>query len=182
MKRLWLTVAALALASVVSARGGQGRMERVVGRVLRDPVIAARAGIDEKDVNRLRQAYFTHRKEVARLWGQLRLAEIELQEAKSAAVPDLDDIDTRIEKVSSLRTALEKSRVRFELSVREIVGRETLSKLRHAAWRAPAGRTCHRQRGRARLRQGGGPLAEGMGNGPDQPVENPGDLIASPEL
>ncbi|RKX33016.1 MAG: hypothetical protein DRP22_01310 [Verrucomicrobia bacterium] len=181
MKRLWLMFAAIALVSTVSARGGQGRIERVVRSVLRNPDVAARVGIEEKAVNRLRQAYFAHRKKVARLQGQLRLAEIELQEARTAAQPDLDEIDARIEKIGSLRTELQKSRVRFELRLREILGPEALSKLRRAACRGPAKRIHRRWRGHRGFRAGDGPLAESMGDGPRGEGDIPEDLIVPPE-
>jgi Spy/CpxP family protein refolding chaperone len=128
--------------------GGMGFMA-----ILQDEDLAREFGLTDKQIDAAQAAAKEHRKQAIRLRGDVELARMELQELMDSDKPDREAVMKAVDKVGATELALEKSNVDLKLQLRDIVGADTMKKIR-AKMREE--RQERRQEDQRRGPQGGG--------------------------
>jgi Spy/CpxP family protein refolding chaperone len=158
------------------ARGERWERRRnfSLARLLSDPQIQQKVGVTADQVAKIRQEESTFRKTEIRQRADVAVQRIDLRDLLAAQTPDRSAIDAKLQQVSAAQLAMEKSRIDFQLNMKQALTPDQREKLRQAL----------RERWQARRGgRGEGPGRPGArldeGPGPDEPV---GQLEASPAL
>jgi Spy/CpxP family protein refolding chaperone len=151
-------------------RGGRGRGEFGLSRLLSDPEIQQKIGISAAQVAKIKEQESAFRKSEIRERADLEVKRVELRDLLSAETPDRSAVDSKLQEVSAAQLAMAKSRVDFRLDMKNALTADQREKLRQAV----------RDRWQSRGRRGpGGPAQRGPnGAGPGgnaQPSPNPGE-------
>ncbi len=125
------------------ARGPGGGMGFGFGWILHDTDKAKELGVTDEQIATLREDGYKHQQEMIKLRADLELARMEIGRLVDADKPDTAAIDKAIDTVSGIEAQIEKSRVHFMIRVKEVLGEDTMAKIK-AAMRAR-----HDQNGRA---------------------------------
>jgi len=120
--RQWILTGILVVGFGMAVQARPFPAGRVVGRLVRDPALAEEVGLDQNEVTKLRKLYFQSRRAVARLEAKLRLAQIELEEARVGEAPDVEKLDAIVDRIGALRAELQKQRLHFDLEVGKLLG------------------------------------------------------------
>ncbi|HEY8240986.1 MAG TPA: periplasmic heavy metal sensor [Kiritimatiellia bacterium] len=159
---------------------GQGG-HRGLQALLQNEALARELGVTDAQLDAVRDALYANKTAGVKLHGDAELARIELHRLMEAESPDRDAVMKAIEKAGAAEIAIRKSEVGLKLKVREIVGTETLKKIRTQMREQAAQRGGERhgqrpgQGPRGQQRDGAGPV--------DQPgAQFNGDGIQPPEF
>ena len=90
----------------------------------------AELNLSENQRERIAEVRESHQRERIQSQADLKLARLELRKLMRAEDPDQDAIDDQIDRMSSIRAEMMKSRVGQRLEVREILTPEQLNQLR----------------------------------------------------
>lgn len=180
-------VAALACASVALAEpgfgagrggGGDGRGPRhdgpgpgmILHRVLDNPELAKKVGLTDQQVADLKASVLATQKQMIKLRSDVELAELEVRRLMDENPVDRDALMKAIDVAGAAQLAVRKAGVEERLKVREIVGQETLDKIRELVADRIADRRGGegRREGRGERREGRGQRGEGQGVGQGQ--------------
>ena len=127
------------------------------GPLLNNPELAAELGVTPEQVTALREAQYEQRKQTITLRSEVQLARLEVKKLMDAEPVDEAAVLAAVDAAGAKATALKKSAIQHMLKVREIVGQETLQKLRAHM------RDQFRERRQGFRNEGGG---QGPGRGP----------------
>lgn len=116
--------------------------------LVRNEEAAKKLGVTEDQLSQLRE--ITYQGEVQQIRGRadLEIAQIELRRLIDSAKPTEEAIGQAVDKISALEAQLQKARIGEMLKMRQILGEETLGKIRDAM------RDQMRERGMDRDRRG----------------------------
>jgi Spy/CpxP family protein refolding chaperone len=137
--------------------GGQG-----LQAILKDEQLAKQLGMTDAQIEAVHDAAYANRKDSVKLRGDAELARIDLHKLMEADTPDLDAVMKAVEKSGAAETALHKSEIALKLKIREIVGADTMKKIR-AHMREVAGQKFQDRRNGPPGRGPGGPQGQGPG-------------------
>ena len=183
---VWMTVVAatLAVASVALAeprgrggadgdrgRGGPGGRGAAIGWLLHNEEAAREAGVTDEQLGQLKDAFYKARQSAIKLRAELDLARLELSRLMDEESPDEAALDKAVDQVSAIEAQLQKARIKEQLSVRAILGEETLAKVREQMQERMRGRRGDGQR-RGGRGQGQG-FQRGQGMCPMMPMPAP---------
>mgnify|MGYP001278469078 CR=1 FL=1 len=155
MKKIWVATLVMAMAGLsMSAwaepgegRGGgpEGRRAmgpggpgdgaamgaRILQRLLDNPEKMKEFGITEEQAATLQTSFYELEKKMVTLQSDVELAQVELRRLMDADAPDKAAVLAAVEKAGAARTAIQKATVEQRLTVREIVGADTMKKIKH---------------------------------------------------
>lgn len=132
----------LALAGVALAEPGPGGAERHGGpggpggpggglmALIQDEARAKELGLTDQQIAAAQEAARTHRKASIALRGNAELAQMELQDLMEDETSSREAVMKAVEKVGAAELALEKSKVELRLQLRDILGADTMKKIR----------------------------------------------------
>ena len=98
--------------------------------LLRNPDVAKKAGVTDEQIAALKTAHYEAEKQRIDLQRDAQVARLEVKNLLQADATDIDAIHTAIDKAGLAMTAMRKAQVDQQLKVKEILGKETLAKLR----------------------------------------------------
>jgi Spy/CpxP family protein refolding chaperone len=153
-------------------RGGQGRREFGLSRILSNPEIAQKVGVTPEQVAKIRQQETAFRKTAIQQRADLEVKQIDLRDLLAADKPDRAAIDRQLQAISSSRLAMDKSLIDFRLNMKDALTPEQREKLRQAMKDRMQARRGDRRRGGPGGRGQRGP---GAGDGTAAPPANPGE-------
>lgn len=154
MKKIWVATLVMALAGLsmtASAEPGQGRGggpegkramgqggpgggaamgARILQRLLDNPEKMKEFGITEAQASSLQSSFYELEKKMVTLESDAELAQIELRRLMDADAPDKDAVLAAVEKAGAARTAIQKAQVEQRLAVRDVLGDETMNKIK----------------------------------------------------
>jgi Spy/CpxP family protein refolding chaperone len=138
-------------------RGGRGRRESGLSRILSNPEMQQKVGISAEQVAKIRQQESGFRKTAIQQRAELEVKQIDLRDLLAADKPDRAAIDKKLQEISASRLAMDKSRIDFRLNMKDALTPEQREKLKQAMkekWearrgerRGPDGPTGRRQHG-----------------------------------
>lgn len=185
MKKLLIVCTVLGLAAAGSAwaqqcGGPEGRNQRGGGMkgfghgpagiqwLVHNEDAAKKFGVTDDQLSQLRE--LTYQSELAQIKGRadLEIAQMELRRLLDGAKPTEEAVGKAVDKISALEAQLQKARISEMLKAREIVGQETMDKIRDAMKERMRERGMDRNRDRRGDRQGRGP-----GSDDDAPQAGP---------
>jgi Spy/CpxP family protein refolding chaperone len=153
-------------------RGGRGRREFGLSRILSNPEIEQKVGVTPEQVAKIRQQETAFRKTAIQQRADLEVKQIDLRDLLGADKPDRAAIDRQLQAISSSRLAMDKSRIDFRLNMKDALTPEQREKLRQAIKDRAQARRGERRRGGPGGRGERGPGASG---GTAAPPANPGE-------
>ena len=141
MKKLvWLAVVSgLAVSVAAWAQGPKGPRDGdhpggglAFGWILHDTDKAKEFGVTDEQLAKLRDAMYKHEQQMVKTRADLELARMEVRRLAEEAKPDTAAIDKAIDTASGLEAQMEKDRVHFMLQVKQVLGDETVAKIKAA--------------------------------------------------
>lgn len=111
--------------------GGAAMGARILERLLDNPEKMKEFGITETQAATLQKSFYELEKKMVTLQGEAELAQIELRRLMDADAPDKAAVLAAVEKAGAARTAIQKAQVEQRLNVREVLGDETMKKIKH---------------------------------------------------
>ncbi len=156
-------------------RGGHGRREFGLSRILSNPDIQQKVGVTSEQVAKIRQQETAFRKTAIQQRADLEVKQIDLRDLLAADKPDRPAIDRQLQAISVSRLAMDKSRIDFRLNMKEALTPEQREKLRQAIKDRMQARRGEGRRGGPGGRGQSGPGAGGGGGGAVAPPANPGE-------
>ncbi|MGB7730541.1 MAG: periplasmic heavy metal sensor [Candidatus Acidiferrum sp.] len=155
-------------------RGGHGRSEFGLSRMLSNPDIQQKVGVTPEQVAKIRQQETAFRKTAIQQRADLEVKQIDLRDLLAADKPDRAAIDRQLQAISTSRLAMDKSRIDFRLNMKDALTPEQREKLRQAMKERMQAR-----RGEGRRGGPGGRGQRGPGSGKDgaaaPPAAKPGE-------
>ncbi len=145
-------------------------------RLLHDKDVRAKLGVTDEQAVKLEAAFMNSAKTSIKDGADLRIQRLELENLMTAAHVDRAQVDQKINEISALQTALMKNRIDTQLTVKETLTPDQLTKIRE--WRMTQARRFMRQRMQMRpgmmMRRNGPGMGPGMGpRGPQTPPPTP---------
>lgn len=155
MKKIWTAAVVMALAGLSmnawaepgEGRGGGPEGKRAMGpggpgcgaamgarilqRVLDNPEKMKEFGITEEQAASLQTSFYELEKKMVTLESDAELAQIELRRLMDAEAPDKAAVLAAVEKAGAARTAIQKALVEQRLNTRNVLGDETMKKIKH---------------------------------------------------
>jgi Spy/CpxP family protein refolding chaperone len=104
---------------------------RILQRLLDNPEKMKEFGITEEQAATLQTSFYELEKKMVTLQSDVELAQVELRRLMDADTPDKAAVLAAVEKAGAARTAIQKATVEQRLTVREIVGADTMKKIKH---------------------------------------------------
>ncbi len=131
---------------------------------------AKKFGVTDDQLSQLRE--LTYQSELAQIKGRadLEIAQMELRRLLDGAKPTEEAVGKAVDKISALEAQLQKARISEMLKAREIVGQETMDKIRDAMKERMRERAQDRDREGRGDRRGMGPRHDE--NAPAGPPED----------
>jgi Spy/CpxP family protein refolding chaperone len=117
-----LVVAGIALIGSLQTSSAQGWWS--------DEAALKKLDLSEETVQALKDKRYKTQQETAELRGQLRAAQLKLQEILGQEKPDKGEVDKAIEKISDLQTRIKKARVHHMLFAKEQLTPEQRQKIK----------------------------------------------------
>ena len=111
--------------------GGAAMGARILERLLDNPEKMKEFGITETQAATLQKSFYELEKKMVTLQSEAELAQIELRRLMDADAPDKAAVLAAVEKAGAARTAIQKAQVEQRLNVREVLGDETMKKIKH---------------------------------------------------
>ncbi len=146
---------------------------RILERLLDNPEKMKEFGITEEQATTLQASFYELEKKMVTLQSDAELAQIELRRLMDADAPDKAAVLAAVEKAGAARTAIQKAQVEQRLTVREVLGDETMKKIKHMV-----GDRMRQARGPGGDDQG--PRDRGPGGDDDGKKERPGKGKSAP--
>lgn len=151
---LTVAVATLAVAVVVFAQPGPPNQRSPRGErpfpaegLVENQELIAELGLDEEQVQALKQVHLEAQKAMVELRARNELAEIDLKAQLESGSPEIEKVMETIEQTGQAQTEMKKHQVRVMLETREILGPE--------AWKQLNELRRERMRERVEQRRGG---------------------------
>jgi Spy/CpxP family protein refolding chaperone len=154
-------------------RGGRGRREFAMSRILSNPEIQQKVGVTPEQVAKIRGQETAFRKTSIQQRADLEVKRLDLQELLAAEKPDRAAIDRQLQAISASRLAMDKSRIDFRLNMKDALTPEQREKLKQAMKDRWEGRRGPDRRGPGRGQRGSKP-GGGSAPGSGQPPANSG--------
>jgi Spy/CpxP family protein refolding chaperone len=123
-----------------------GRGGGDISRLVRNEEAAKKLGVTDEQIAQLREMAYQGEIEQIKGHADLEIAHIELRRLMDSAKPTEEAVGKAVDKISALEAQLQKARFGEMLKARQILGEETMQKLRDAM------RDQMRERGRDRDR------------------------------
>ncbi len=111
--------------------GGAAMSARILQRLLDNPEKMKEFGITGEQAASLQTSFYELEKKMVTLESDAELAQIELRRLMDADAPDKAAVLAAVEKAGAARTAIQKAQVEQRLTVRDVLGDETMKKIKH---------------------------------------------------
>lgn len=108
---------------------GRGQWEFMLARLVRNPSIRERLGITTDQALKIRTQASDFRKAQIRNRAELQVKHLELNDLLSADKPDRGAIDKKLQEISAVRLAGEKSAIDFRFAMRDALTPDQRQKL-----------------------------------------------------
>jgi Spy/CpxP family protein refolding chaperone len=155
-------------------RGGHGRREFGLSRILSNPEIQQKVGVTPEQVAKIRQQETAFKKTAIQQRADLEVKQIDLRDLLAADKPDRAALDRQLQAISASRLAMDKSRIDFRLNMKDALTPEQREKLRQAMKDRMQARRGEGRRGGPGGRGQRGPGGGGAGAAAP-PATNPGE-------
>lgn len=157
-------------------RGGNGRREMGLSRLLSNPDIQQKVGVTPEQVAKIRQQETAFQKTRIQQRADLEVKQIDLRDMLAADKPDRAAIDKQLQTISTSRLAMDKSRIDFRLNMKDALTPDQREKLKQAMKDRMQARRGEGRRGGPGGRGQRGPGGSGGGaGGGAAPPANPGE-------
>jgi len=107
-----------------------GRRDFSLSRLLSDPDVRQQVGVSDDQLAKIRQQESDYRKTEIRDRADLEVKRVDLHTMLESDKPDRAAIDSKLAEISASQLALEKSKVKFRLDMRNAITPEQRTKLR----------------------------------------------------
>jgi len=104
---------------------------RGVAMMLRDPAVRERVGISTDQWTKMQARQVAFAKSRVRDRADLRLRQLDLRQLLAAEKPDRSAIDKKLQEISEIRLAAQKSAIEYRLATRSTLSPEQKEKMRH---------------------------------------------------
>jgi Spy/CpxP family protein refolding chaperone len=111
-------------------RGPEGHPGMAFGRVMHDPEFAKSLGVTDEQIAKLRESSYEMRKQKIKLEAERELAKLEIQQLMEQDKPDREALNKAVEESGRVETELQKLHIQQRLTMDEVLGEETLAKIR----------------------------------------------------
>jgi periplasmic protein CpxP/Spy len=158
-------------------RGGHGRRESGLSRILSNPEMQQKIGISAEQVAKIRQQESGFRKTAIQQRAELEVKQIDLRDLLAADKPDRAAIDKKLQEISASRLAMDKSRIEFRLNMKDALTPEQREKLKQGMkekWEARRGERRGPDGPAGRRQRDSRPGGAGPGGPGGAAVANPG--------